>query len=183
MLVASANYTFLALIDISFRTLQPLFLSTPIALGGLGLDPPVIGIVLSFFGVLNGIFTVFFFSRLTDRFGVKAVYLTGISASVPCYALFPVINYLARNSIKRSGELGVDVWIAVGLQVVMSVVLAMCYGKHISKRIWTICGLYPVIQPRSSSSSPLLRPTKPLWALRTDSHKYRCLSSAQSDPP
>lgn len=169
--------------DISFRTLQPLFLSTPIALGGLGLDPPVIGVVLSFFGVLNGIFTVFFFSRLTDCFGVKAVYVTGISASVPCYALFPVINHLARNSIKHSGELGIGVWIAVGLQVAMSVLVAMCFGKHISKRKWIICGLYPVIQLRSSSSSPLLRPTKPLWALLTDSHKCRCLSSAPSDPP
>lgn len=139
VIVASVNYAFLGLMEMSFRTLQPLFFSTPIALGGLGLDPPMIGTILSFFGVLTGIFTVFFFSRLTDCFGVKVVYVMGISAIVPCYALFPLINYLARNSIERSGDLGLDVWIAVGLQVVMSVFVAMCYGKHLSERMWTIC--------------------------------------------
>ena len=49
----------------SFRALQPLFLSTPIAIGGLGFDPPTIGTVMSVYGTLNGVFTIFFFSRLT----------------------------------------------------------------------------------------------------------------------
>ena len=128
------NYAFLALVDIAFRALQPLFLSTPIALGGLGLDPPAIGTVLSFFGILNGVFTVFFFSRMTDYFGVKGMYLIGITAAVPCFSLFPVINLLARNSIERSGELGTDVWVAVGLQTAASVLVCMCYGASVLKK-------------------------------------------------
>jgi len=131
VLVASANYAFLALVDIAFRALQPVFMSTPVALGGLGLDPPVIGAVMSFFGILNGLFAVFFFSRLSDCFGVKGLYLIGITAAVPCFSLFPVINHLARNSIERSGGLGADVWIAVGLQVVTAVLFCMCYGTHV----------------------------------------------------
>jgi MFS family permease len=77
-------------VDISFRTLQPLFLATPIELGGLGLDPPVIGTILSFFGLLQGAFNLFFFSRLVDYFGAKRVYLVAITAAVPCFSLFPV---------------------------------------------------------------------------------------------
>ena len=110
-------------------------MSTPIALGGLGLDPPAIGTVMSFFGILNGVFAVFFLSRLTDYFGVKGVYLICMAASVPCFFLFPIINHLARNSIERSGGLEADVWVAVGLQVAMSVLLCMCYGKHVSKKM------------------------------------------------
>ena len=128
MIVASANYAFLGLVDISFRTLQPVFFSTPIALGGLGLDPPAIGTIMSSFGILNGFFTVCFFSRMADYFGVKWVYLIGITAAVPCFTLFPIINLLARNSIERSGELGLEVWVAVGLQVVMVVLVCMSYG-------------------------------------------------------
>jgi hypothetical protein len=129
------NYSFIAIVDISFRTLQPVFLSTPIELGGLGLDPPVIGTVMSFFGLLNGVFTVFFFSRLVDRLGVKRMYLMGITASVPCFSLFPVINYLARNSIERSGGIGTEVWLVVGSQVALSVIICLCYGASVSKRL------------------------------------------------
>ncbi|KAF9790416.1 member of major facilitator multidrug-resistance DHA1 sub-family [Thelephora terrestris] len=128
VLVSAANYAFLALIDISFRALQPVFLSTPVKLGGLGLDPPAIGTVMSSFGVLSGVYTVFFFSRMTDYFGAKGVYLIGMTAAVPCFTLFPIINHLARNSVERSGGLGVEVWIAVGAQVVLSVVLCLSYG-------------------------------------------------------
>ena len=136
VLVASANYALLALVEISFRTMQPLFLSTPIAVGGLGLDPPIIGAVMSAYGILNGVFTVCFFSRLTDYFGAKRVYVMGISASAPCFLLFPVINHLARNSIERSGGLGMGVWLVVGLQVVLSVfVSSSCFGAHVSKHL------------------------------------------------
>ena len=143
VVVASANYSFLALVDISFRALQPLFFSTPIALGGLGLDPPAIGTILSFFGILNGVFLVFFFSRMTDYFGVKRVYLMGISASVPCFSLFPVINHLARNSVEGSGELGAEVWVAVGLQVIMGVLICSCYSTSRFKEVELSINLFP----------------------------------------
>jgi hypothetical protein len=110
------------------------FLSTPIELGGLGLDPPVIGTIMSFFGILNGVFTVFFFSRMTDYFGVKGVFLMGMTAAVPCFSLFPVISHLARNSFERSGGLGTEVWVAVGIQVASSVLVCLCYGAFVSDR-------------------------------------------------
>jgi len=127
---------------------------------------------MSFYGVLNGVFIIFFFSRLTDYFGVKRVYVMGMSASVPCFALFPILNHLARNSIERSGELGVQVWLVVGLQVAMSVLVSMCYGAHVSQRIWTTHGSDSVLCPfqaRYSSSSPAPHPIERLWVLRMDS--------------
>lgn len=86
---------------------------------------------MAFSGALNGAFTIFFFSRMTDYFGVKLVYLIGMAAAVPCFSLFPILNLLARNSIERSGGLGLEVWAAVGLQVVMVVLNSMCCGASI----------------------------------------------------
>ena len=131
MIVASANYSFLAVVDISFRTLLPVFLSTPILVGGLGLDPPLIGTIMSFTGILNGIFTVFLFPRMTDWFGVKWVYLIGAIAAVPCFSLFPIMNYLGRNYIESGGGVGLWVWVAVGLQVFLSVLNGLCYGMSL----------------------------------------------------
>jgi MFS family permease len=122
------NYAFIAFVDMSYRALQPVFFSTPVALGGLGLDPPVIGTVMSSYGIMYGIVTVFFFSPMTDYFGVKGVYMLGIFATVPCFSLFPIINHLAHISIERSGGLGTEVWVAVGLQVIMSVLVSLCFG-------------------------------------------------------
>jgi hypothetical protein len=86
---------------------------------------------MSFFGILNGVFTVFFFSRMSDYFGVKGVYLIGTAAAVPCFALFPLISYLARNSFERSGSVGAGVWVAVGIQVALSVLVCLCYGTSV----------------------------------------------------
>jgi hypothetical protein len=119
----------------SYRALQPVFYSTPIALGGLGLDPPAIGTILSSSGVLYGILVVFFFSRMIGYLGVKRVYMLGITASVPCFSMFPIINHLARNSIERSGGLGAEVWAVVGLQVMTSVLFSMCFGTSIPNEL------------------------------------------------
>lgn len=58
VIISAGNYATLSLIDIAFRSIQPVFLSTPIEMGGLGLQPATIGNLLSVFGVLNGIVQV-----------------------------------------------------------------------------------------------------------------------------
>jgi len=124
VLIPTVNYALLALVDSFFRAVQPLFFSTPIALGGLGLDPPVIGTILSIFGILNAIFQVFFFAKLNDRFGSKNIFVVGILSAIPCFLLFPGANALAR----QSGGLNFLVWSAVGLQILFCVLINLCYG-------------------------------------------------------
>ncbi|KAF8630252.1 hypothetical protein AX15_003029 [Amanita polypyramis BW_CC] len=122
VVTAAANYACLSLIDISFRAIQPVFFSTPIEDGGLGLSPAMIGNILSAFGILNGIFQVFFFAKVNDKFGTKNIFIFGIAAGFPIFALFPVINYFARTSY------GIGVILAVALQVVISVLTSLSYG-------------------------------------------------------
>ncbi|KAF8896544.1 member of major facilitator superfamily multidrug-resistance, DHA1 sub-family, partial [Infundibulicybe gibba] len=123
VIIAAGNYAFLSLVDIAYRAIQPLFLSTPIELGGLGLPPPTIGNLLSIFGILNGIFQVFFFAGIHDRWGSKKVFIAGIASAIPVFILFPIISHLAQ-----SRGLSTTVWTLVILQIVISIPLSLSYG-------------------------------------------------------
>ncbi|KIL59877.1 hypothetical protein M378DRAFT_965882 [Amanita muscaria Koide BX008] len=89
VIIAGANYASLSLIDIAFRAIQPVFFSTPIELGGLGLSPAAIGNVLSIFGLLAGIFELFFFTRIVDRLGAKVPSLLELQQVFRCLRLSP----------------------------------------------------------------------------------------------
>ncbi|PPQ81483.1 hypothetical protein CVT24_000729 [Panaeolus cyanescens] len=123
VIIAAANYASLSLVDIAFRAVQPLFFSTPIHLGGLGLPPSTIGRILSVYGVLNGVFQVFFFAKIHDYWGSKKVFTFGIAAALPLFMLFPVINYLAR-----ADGYWTLVWALIGVQTVISIFLSLAYG-------------------------------------------------------
>lgn len=124
VIIAAGNYAFLSLMDIAFRAIQPLFFSTPIHLGGLGLAPPAIGNLLAIFGILNGLFQLFFFARINDRWGSKNTFMAGIVSAIPMYASFPIINTLARHQ-----GYSIAVWTAVSFQIVISVGVSLSYGK------------------------------------------------------
>ncbi|KAF9815816.1 hypothetical protein IEO21_04328 [Rhodonia placenta] len=125
VLLSVANYGALALLDIAYRAVQPLFLSTPVALGGLGVSPATIGAVLGAFGLLNGVFQAAFFARIVRRWGPKRVFMAGMAMFVPLFALFPVLNALARAA---GGVVDRTVWTVVFVQLMLSVVMDMAYG-------------------------------------------------------
>lgn len=115
----------LSLVDIAFRGIQPLFFSTPIALGGLGLPPPAIGNILAAWGVLNGLFQMLFFARIHDRWGSRTVFLAGMASALPVFALFPIMNLIARAQ-----GLSTTVWVVVGLQTVICLMLSLSYSEQ-----------------------------------------------------
>ena len=130
VLVAAGNYAALALLDIAFRAVQPLFLATPTELGGLGLDPPRIGNVLSVYGVVNGLFQIFFFADLHARFGSKVIYSVAVASGSPVILAFPLINAVAR-----ARGLGWMVWSLLGVQFAAAVVLNLGYCELSSASI------------------------------------------------
>jgi len=124
VLLSVANYATLSLVDISYRAIHPLFFSTPISRGGLGLGPPSIGKILACFGILNGIFQVTCFARAHALCGIKRLFVGGLCCAVPMFALFPVMNAMARVY-----GLGPAVYSVVVLQIVFSLGLSSCYGR------------------------------------------------------
>ncbi|KAG6839828.1 hypothetical protein C0991_011274, partial [Blastosporella zonata] len=125
VVVAAGNYAFFAMIDVAFRVIQPLFLSTPIELGGLGLSPPEIGKILSVYGLLNGVFQMLFFARIHDRIGSKMTFMAGIVSAFPCFLAFPIISHMAKTQ-----GLSTLVWCAVALQTLFSILMNLSFGER-----------------------------------------------------
>jgi len=95
--VAVLNYSTISLLSIMFTFVQPLFLSTPISSGGLGLPPSTIGLILGLTGFWNGLFSAIFFARLHKRLGTKRLFTSGISTFIFLYAAWPIMSVLARH--------------------------------------------------------------------------------------
>ena len=123
VLIAAGNYASLSLVDIAFRAIQPVFLSTPINLGGLGLSTASIGTLLCGQGILNGIFQVFFFAQIHDRWGSKKTFIAGVFTAIPAFIMFPVANAFARTQ-----GYSVAVWAAIALQIISVISLGLSYG-------------------------------------------------------
>ena len=128
VIIPAANYAFLAIVDITLRAIQPVFYSTPIELGGLGLEPQTIGVILSLYGVVNGVTQIFLFGKIHDRFGTKRVYLAGIASVLPVFALFPFINEVARLEQQEGAVVGPTVWALVIAQALLAIIINFSYG-------------------------------------------------------
>lgn len=123
VLLSVTNYATLSLVDICYRGIQPLFFSTPISSGGLGLAPPSIGKILASFGILNGIFQVTCFARAHALWGIKWLFVGGLCCAVPIFVLFPVMNAVARVY-----GLGLAVYSLVALQIGCALGMSSCFG-------------------------------------------------------
>ncbi|KAF4613471.1 hypothetical protein D9613_008004 [Agrocybe pediades] len=121
--MASGNYASLAAVEITFRSIQPLFYSTPIRLGGLGLSTAKIGNVLAVSSVLNGLFQAIVFARMNERFGSKKTFMFGVASTIPCIVMFPLLNFIAQH--KGHGNF---LWAGLGLQILFSLGIGLGYG-------------------------------------------------------
>jgi len=123
VLIAAGNYASLSLVEIAFRAIQPLFLSTPIDLGGLGLSLPSIGKLLSLQAILNGILLAFFFAQIHGRWGSKRTFILGLASAIPVFVSFPVANAFARTQ-----GYSIAVWTAIGIQFIGGILLNISWG-------------------------------------------------------
>ncbi|KAG1897550.1 major facilitator superfamily domain-containing protein [Suillus fuscotomentosus] len=122
VLSVTASYATTGLFQMGFNSLLPVFYATPIELGGLSLDPPRIGALLAASSAMHGIFQLLFYTRLNDRFGARAIHITGVSSCIPMVILFPVTNALAR-----AYGIGMAVWLCVVVQLMLRINLIMCF--------------------------------------------------------
>jgi ABC-type anion transport system duplicated permease subunit len=125
ILIAAGNYASLSLVDIAMKAIQPVFLSTPILLGGLGLPPSKIGTLLSVQGFLNGIFSIFFFAKIHDRWGAKMTFIAGVASAIPATVMFPIANAFARSQ-----GYSIAVWIAIGIHIISAILHNLSFGQY-----------------------------------------------------
>lgn len=124
VIISVANYASLGFIEIANIALLPLFYSTPIHHGGLGLDPMAIGLLLGIYSLVNGLLQVLFFARLVKKFGTKNIFVACVSCFIPIFLLYPAMNVLAR----RAGGLTPAVWVIMVLQLCICMYMDMAFG-------------------------------------------------------
>ncbi|KAF7358943.1 Efflux pump azaL [Mycena sanguinolenta] len=123
VVISVSNYIALAFLSIALAALVPLFFATPIEIGGLGLAPPKIGLIMAIQSISIGVFQLFFFAKITRRFGERAVMIVGMSMYPIIFALIPVIGATAQQS-----GLSAFVWILIACMLSLNVLADMCYG-------------------------------------------------------
>lgn len=124
VLVATGSYAAFALVDMAFRTMLPLYLSTPITMGGLDLDPSSIGTILAIIGIGNGVAQMLLFTWIHGCLGAKRLFLATSLSYLPAIALLPTANWVAR-------EYGVNrlVWCLIGVQSLLCIFANFSFGK------------------------------------------------------
>ncbi|KAI9573797.1 major facilitator superfamily domain-containing protein [Boletus coccyginus] len=123
VLIASGSSAMFSLIDMAVRTIIPVFYAMPIEMGGLGLDPPAIGIILAILGISSGIIQYLFFAPAYDWLGAKTQFLVSVSLCLPVIALFPAVNAAARVY-----GLSYFVWFLVGLKMTLFVFVGFAFA-------------------------------------------------------
>ncbi|KAH9980690.1 MFS general substrate transporter [Russula compacta] len=112
VLISLANYGTLALLGMISMSLIPLVWSTPIEFGGLELSPASIGLWMSVYGCINGIFQFAIFPRAVGRFGPRSVLVAGLAVFAVVYAMFPFENLALRLAADRS-----PTWLLILIQL------------------------------------------------------------------
>jgi hypothetical protein len=73
--------------------------------------------------MLNGVFQGLCFARIVGRAGVRRTFMFSMGCFMVVFALFPVINNLARAS-----GVGAKVWVTIVLQLCFWCLMDMSYG-------------------------------------------------------
>ena len=121
------NYASLSFLEMGYGSLLPLFYSTSIPLGGVGLDPYMIGITLGTFGGVNAIVQAIFLGPLIRRFGARKMYILSFPGLFACVSLYPIIRYFAQ----RFGTVNNVVIICMIAQLSFQMLLFVSYGTYL----------------------------------------------------
>ena len=121
------NLVSLAFLDMGCIVLLPLFYSTSIPSGGLGLNPYNIGITLGTFGFVNAIVQARFLGPLIRKFGARKMYITCFPGLFGCYALYPILRYFSQ----RYGRVNNLVVVCMIVQLSFQMLVSASYGIYL----------------------------------------------------
>jgi hypothetical protein len=125
VLLTTASYSAFAFLEICVSIFLPLVYTTPIQHGGLGLDPPLMGVTIAVYGIMKGILQLTIFNRILGFLGVRRTFITLISCFIPSFLLFPIAGirtqYAGRDTI---------LWVLVLVQLLFSIGITMAYGTQ-----------------------------------------------------
>ena len=121
------NFATLSFLSMGYSALQPLFYSTSIPLGGVGLDPYMIGIIMGSFGCANAILQARFLGPSIRRFGARKLYILSFPGFLAGVALFPIIKYFAQ----RFGRVNYPVVVCMIVQLSFRMLSSTTFGIYL----------------------------------------------------
>ena len=150
------NYAALAFLDMGYNALLPLFYSTSIPLGGLGLDPYNIGITLGSFGFVNAFVQARFLGPSIRKFGARRIYIFSFPGLFACVSLYPIIRYLAQHFGRINNIVIVCMVIQLSFQMLIfssyGISLYSCWSKLPSSNLYLKGSMQVVLAQHVSES-------------------------------
>ncbi|KAI0302844.1 MFS general substrate transporter [Multifurca ochricompacta] len=122
VVISAASLAVITLFNTVADALIPLIWSTSIEFGGLGLVPASIGLLMSAYGCLSGIFQYALFPSLIRRYGPRNVFLSGVVGCAVIYVIFPLENLALQHGPKTA------VWLMIALQLLSFCISEMGYS-------------------------------------------------------
>jgi hypothetical protein len=103
LLLIYLNHAGLAFLDMGHFVLLPLFYSTSIRSGGLGMDPFRIRVTLGAFGLINAVVQAKVLGLLIRKYGARKMYIASFPGLLASFTLYPVMWYFAQLSGRVNG--------------------------------------------------------------------------------
>ncbi|KAJ7627374.1 major facilitator superfamily domain-containing protein [Roridomyces roridus] len=122
--IALINHGCLSFTDMCWGALLPLVYATPIGMGGLGLKPYDIGLIMGLCGITNAILQSLVGGRVIRYFGPRRVFTASFVAFMITFAAFPVMTWLAA----RAGRVDGAVIFVLCVQLASSTMLYFAYS-------------------------------------------------------
>ncbi|KAG1738443.1 major facilitator superfamily domain-containing protein [Suillus paluster] len=126
IVIPIANFALLAFLDISLRTLMPLFFSMPMHLGGLGFSPSSIGSWLALLGIADCVLQALFFAKIVNWLGPKRLFCMAVSCFPPVMLVFPIVSWLVHT---RGFVDHAITFLLLG-QLVLTLIWSMAFGAR-----------------------------------------------------
>ncbi|KAJ7472549.1 major facilitator superfamily multidrug-resistance, DHA1 sub-family [Mycena latifolia] len=96
--IALLNHGLLAFCNMAYESLLPLVYSTPISMGGLGLRPHDIGLIMGICGVSNAFVQIVFGGRIIRYFGPRRIFNAAFCGLIFAFLAYPLLNILAKRA-------------------------------------------------------------------------------------
>jgi hypothetical protein len=125
VIIAMANSSLFAILSETQDTILPLFLASPVDVGGLNLNPSKIGYILGIYRGCSTLFLIGCCPTFVRHFGARRSYSISILCCVVIFMIFPIANILAQ----AGNTFGV--WGCIALFGLMTACLKMGVGSSI----------------------------------------------------
>ncbi|KAJ7473393.1 major facilitator superfamily domain-containing protein [Mycena latifolia] len=98
VILSISNFASFSFLVVAISVLLPFLLAMPPEIGGLGLSPAEIGLLLSVSNAAMALFLALFCGRLIRHFGPARVFVFAISMCLPIFALLPVMSMVVQRT-------------------------------------------------------------------------------------